>query len=561
MQRTKIDKFFEKIPPSFTWILILFPFIGSIFAPVATAYAIIVFNTFFLYKSASSVVFFMISYNRIEKAKTINWNKRLDELKDIEGTIERLEDTIKSIKIAASSPIKVQSKSLPRFLFPLILRIERKKVVNELQKEINLLDLVKKRGSLTKPEELNHVIMIPHWKEPYSVLEDTMTALSKSTFPTKQISVILAAEARDPEGVSKSEMLKKQFKDTFGNIWISNHELQEDEIIGKSSNMAWAGKMAKEKIEKLGWDLKKTTITSCDADSIIPPRYFSYMSYEYLTQENAEYKFYISAILFYANIWRLPFYARVKNSVNSLYNVSQLCRTDKLKPFSTYTTSFWLIDQIGYWTPWVTPEDFHIFFKSLFHFPEKVAPVALYNTIYSDAAEGDTHLDTIKNNYFQERRWSWGVSDDGWLVKQMIKLATQGRLNLRTVYRATHVIFDHTVGIATTVIIVLGGNLPTLLNEEFSETVFGSNLASGSAAIIRTTIVFFIFLIVFDNIYLKPPKPDNKRPTLLNRILSLLEWLVLPIVNFTIVFLPGVEAHTRLLFGKYLEYYLTKKKE
>ena len=88
----------------------------------------------------------------------------------------------------------------------------------------------------------------------------------------------------------------------------------------------------------------------------------------------------------------------------------------------TYTTSFWLIDQIGYWTPWITPEDFHIFFKSLFKFPDKVSTVPLFLKTMSDAAEGSTHTETIKNNYFQQRRWIWGVTIDGWMLSQVAKL-------------------------------------------------------------------------------------------------------------------------------------------
>jgi hypothetical protein len=37
------------------------------------------------------------------------------------------------------------------------------------------------------------------------------------------------------------------------------------------------------------------------------------------------------------------------------------------------------------------------------------------------------------------------------------------------------------------------------------------------------------------------------------------EFILLPIVGFFFQALPGLDAHTRLMFGKYLEYRVTEK--
>jgi hypothetical protein len=57
---------------------------------------------------------------------------------------------------------------------------------------------------------------------------------------------------------------------------------------------------------------------------------------------------------------------------------------------------------------------------------------------------------------------------------------------------------------------------------------------------------------------MKPALPGKM--TIKRRLILILEWLVQPITSIFMVTVPGFEAHTRLLFGKYLEYYLTKKK-
>lgn len=558
--KTNTDKFFEKIPPLITWMFILFPIWGGFFAPELTAYAVIVFNVYFLYKSVSFAILFFVSYYKLSQFKSIDWYKRLLELDNINSNSNTLRQrllAIDTLPYSESHANKVEK--LPSLLKRILFRREKTKAKKFIESEIRRLEKISKRGVNTDWKDIHHVVIVPHWKEPFTVLRDTLENLKKSNYPTKKINVVLGAEKRDPDGFKKSMKLRKDYGMHFENIWVSNHELTENEIVGKSSNMACAGKHAKAEIDKLGWDLKNVIITSCDADSLIPENYFAEVSYKFVTIEDHLYKYFNAAILFYANIWRLPFYARVKNSISSIYNIYKLIRPDKFVPFSTYSVSFWLIDQIGYWTPWVTPEDYHLFFKGLFHFPKKVSAVPVMQTIMSDAAEGENHIDTIKNTYFQSRRWAWGVSDDGWLIQQTLRLVQKGKVNLRVIYKVTHVLFDHITGVSMTIIIVLGGNIPLLINPQFSGTVLGVNLPNVSSSMVQITVWFMVSLILFDFFFLKPKRPIKTYKKWL-RYIPLVEWVVLPYAGFALVILPGIEAHTRLLFGKYLEYYLTKKK-
>ncbi len=557
---TRKERLIEKIPPLVALLVVLSPVLGALIAPRFTAYVVIVFNIYFLYKSISYFFLVVLAVIRIRTTEQINWMRRLNDITHPEEGISRLTEELNKVRSSVYSSHKERlnrNKSIPWFLDRYAFYFEKRKTVTYLRDEISRLELVKENGIAFDPWNLHHIILIPHWKEPYEVLEDTIKAIGKSTFPKNQITILLAAEARDPEGVEKSHRLRENYRHLFEDIWVSSHELQEDEAIGKSSNMGWAGRYAVGQIKKRGWDLKTTTMTSCDADSIIDPQHIAKLSYEYVLRKDAYYKFYTGTIIFYSNIWRLKFHARVKNSISSLYNMTSQLRPDKLVPFSTYTTSFWLIDKIGYWTPWITPEDFHIFFKSMFMFPHKVSTIPLFLKTMSDAAEGVTHTETIKNNYFQQRRWVWGITIDGWMLSQIIRLGVRGKLSLRAIYVGLHVFFEHIMGVVITYMLVLGGNLPYMINPQFAGTVLGSRLPGVSTFIVQITIWFMIGLIITDYYFVKP---KSEQAGLLKRILSIFEWIFLPYVTFFIVFLPGVEAHTRLLFGKRLEYYLTKKK-
>ncbi|MCA9387042.1 hypothetical protein KC669_03335 [Candidatus Dojkabacteria bacterium] len=223
-------------------------------------------------------------------------------------------------------------------------------------------------------------------------------------------------------------------------------------------------------------------------------------------------------------------------------------------PFSTYTTSFWVLEQIGFWDPWVTPEDYHLFFKAIFKFNDKVSAVPLFLKTLSDAAEGEGHWSTIKNNYLQSRRWAWGISDDGWVIKNFLK--NFFRSSIRSKYITLHMLFDHIMGLSIAFLVLLGGVLPGFLNPDFNKDTAGALFPIVTGQFVQVTIFFLIVTIIFD-FYLRPTPKDMPWWKNITRVL---EWVVQPVAGFILTAIPGLEAQTRLVFGRYLEYYVTKKK-
>ena len=563
--KKKIDFIFEKIPPIIAFTLILMPAVLSFISVQLMVSYLIIIYIYFLYKSAATSIQFAIALRRIHKASRIDWNQLVNGLYDIPAEIEHLHDAKTSIKnfsfkqyleetsFAASKLQRLNTSNIPTFLKRLLYFYEKRSTIRFINEELSLLTQLDP-NSIGSPDELQHIIIVPHVKEPEEILRDTLQHLANQTFNTKQINVMLAAEAADPNGVPLSEKLKEEFKDTFNNIWITNHELREGEIVGKSANMNWAGRKVYKEIKALGWNLKKTTVTSCDADSKLDRQYFAYQSYKFLTTPKGEYKFYSTAMIFYNNIWRLPFYARVKNSFHSIFNAANMVRSDKLVPFSTYTTSFWLIEQIGFWDPWITPEDYHLFFKSVFSIDKHISTIPMYMQTLSDAAEGEGHWETITNNYKQSRRWGWGISDGGWMLKNL--LTKFNTLSWGSRYRTAHVLFDHIMGLSIAFIVLLGGSLPLWINPDLRSQTTGVLLPRVTEQLIQFTIVFMIIVIVLD-LYLRP---RAKNMSIFRHFFSIVEWIVQPFASFFLTAIPNFEAQTRLVFGQYLEYYVTKKK-
>lgn len=403
---------------------------------------------------------------------------------------------------------------------------------------------------------IHHVILIPTYKEPLKTLRRTLNGLRRQTFPKSQISIVLSFEEREGEQAQKkAQVLKTEFKSIFSNFFITFHPDLPGEVAGKSSNTSWAAKFAKrELVDQRGFDINSMTITSEDADAVLHPNYLAALTYSFLDHPKRYRRIWQAAIVFYNNIWRVPAPIRVLATVWSSVQMFILMRQDRLINFSTYSTSFKLVDEIGYWDVDVIPEDYRLFFKSYFYTKGELEVEPIFLPVYADAAESTTYWKTLVNQYEQVKRWAWGVSDDPYIIKRWIESRDISFWD-KTI-RVLKVLEDHFLWPVNWFAITLGAILPPLLNEDFSRTVLGKTLPQVSSAILTLSLASLIVMLIVDARQ-RPPRPANI--SLLKRLFQPFEFILLPIVGFFFNALPGIDAHTRLMLGKYIEYRVTEK--
>jgi cellulose synthase/poly-beta-1,6-N-acetylglucosamine synthase-like glycosyltransferase len=419
------------------------------------------------------------------------------------------------------------------------------------------LDWLTAIKKLPEWEKVHHIILIPTYKEPLELLERTLTKLSLQEYPRERIAVVLAFEDREKEAPAKAETLKKRYGHVFGHFYATFHPDIDGEVKGKSSNEAWAGRHAKKwLIDEKKLDINYVTITSNDADAILHHKYLACLTHKFLTlpPNQRHFRFFQAAVMFYNNIWRVPPPVRVLNTISSIYQTAQQVDSDRLMNFSCYSTSLKMIDKVGYWDVDVIPEDYRIFFKSFFALNGKVKVEPLFLPVYADAAEADTFWSTMTNQYEQMKRWAWGTSDDAYVIKQWL-FAPKVPFWIKSA-RVLRVVEDHFLWPVNWFIISIGANIPILLNKEFSQTVLGHNLPVFSAYILNVCILAFLVALVID-FRQRPKRPDDV--SIVRKFVDVAEFALLPIVGFFFSALPGLDAHTRLMFGRYLEYRVTEK--
>lgn len=403
--------------------------------------------------------------------------------------------------------------------------------------------------------KIQHVILIPTYKEPVTILRRSLEGLKQQTFPAKNIRIVISFEEREgKEAIEKARVLQQEFKGVFGNLWTTFHPDIKGEVKGKSANNSWAAKLAKkELVNKKGIDPKLITITSADADSVLHPSYLANLTYQFLDHPNRFRRIWQPAIVFYNNIWKVPAPIRVLASVWSVVHIYVLMRKDTLINFSTYSTSMKMIIDIGYWDTDVIPEDYRIFFKSFFHFKGDLEVEPIFLSVKQDAPQSKGYFKTMVNQYEQVKRWAWGVVDNSYIVKRF--LTVPGVPWGKKVMRLMQFLQFHLLWPVNWFAITVGAFFPPLLNDVFARTILGRRLPQVSSTIL-TVALGSLILVWIVHVRLRP---KGEGVSWLRRWLMPLELLMLPVLGFFFSALPGIDAHTRLMLGRYIEYRVTEK--
>jgi cellulose synthase/poly-beta-1,6-N-acetylglucosamine synthase-like glycosyltransferase len=420
-------------------------------------------------------------------------------------------------------------------------------------KEYDWLADVKKLADFKK---IHHLIVVPTYLEPMHTIEKGLDSIAAQDFPYKQISVCVAFEEREGKSVrEKARALKKKYKGKFANLLISYHPDIVQEVKGKSSNQAYAGKLAKKLlVDEQKRDINLITVTSKDADAILSEKYLSCLTYKFLTNKHKFLLFWQPIVLFYNNIWKIPAPIRVMSTFSSIWQTGLNSRTDRLINYSIYSISLKLLDEVGYWDVDVIPEDYRIFFKSYFAKDGNVDVEPIFLPVYADAAESSSYFKSLVNLYEQEKRWAWGVSDDAYFIKKWLT-STNIPFWKKTV-RISKVLEDHFLWPVNWFAITLGTSLPAILNPVFAQTVMGQNLPRLAFTILTISWTFLIVILIID--IRQRPKREHK-VSFLRKILTPFEFVMIPVITLIFTALPGIDAHTRLMLGKYMEYRVTEK--
>lgn len=485
----------EVLPGAFTWLLVTAPLWGALLLPLPLAIGVLAFDLFWLYLSSSTALRAWRGYRAMRRDEQVDWRH-----------LYRIADSARRSYIAW--------------------------------------------------EDVRHVVIIPTYKEPTDILRRTLQSLAEQEV-AGQLVVVLAMEEREEEGPLKSRILEREYAGRFAAIRTTFHPAGlPGEVVGKSSNENFAARAVKRwLVDERGHPLRAITVTSCDADTVFHPRYFSCLTYKFCTDENRYRRFWQSPILLTNNIWRTPAPLRVGSSLSGVHILSNLVKKDRVVfPQSTYSLSLQLAHDVGYWDPDVIPEDWHMFLKCFFATSGAVEVEPIFLPTGNDAVHAGGWWRSISMTYIQHKRHAWGASDIPYAIRQ--SLAHHEMSRRRRLRRVVALSSNHLLWATHWFILSVGWLLPIGLAKLFGTGSEYDTLHWLARLALTACLIPYIVMIHIDA-RLRPPKPAGWTP--LKSVLNFLMWFCLPVTSFITSTVPALDAQTRLMLGKRLEYRVTDK--
>lgn len=404
-----------------------------------------------------------------------------------------------------------------------------------------------------------HLVIFPFYQEPREVLEGTLQGLVDSKYDGQKLIVVLAAEARaGKEAEELAYEMEEKFGDKFGHFLVTIHpDNISGEIAGKGSNTHYALHQVREKvIDKNNIPYRDILTSIFDIDTVIYPQYFNCLIWHFMTVENPYKSAFQPVPLFTNNLWDAPAISRVMAMSSTFWQMIMQERPDKAATFSSHSVSFQALYEIGYGQANVVSEDSRIFWNLLIANNGNFEVVSLSYPIAMDATTASTLLGTIKNIYKQHRRWTYGVENWCYL---MYHFAKNKAIPLKKRWAIAALQGEGYWSLVTNPIMlfILGWAPIFLGTREFHETVLSYELP----IMVRNLLIVAMLGLVVSSIIslsLTPPRPAHH--SRFRYIVMALQWIMVPLTMIFFSAIPGLDAQTRLMFGKYMGFWVTPKR-
>lgn len=409
-----------------------------------------------------------------------------------------------------------------------------------------------------KHEHLIHLIILPYYKEPIEIIENSIKAILEADGDNMKRIIVLASEERAGESAARlAEIIKGKYRSEFHSILTTVHpEGVSGEMPGKGSNISYAAEEARiEILNKNNIKYEDVIVSAFDIDTVVYPQYFQCLSWHFLAVEDPFKVSFQPVPLFNNNIWKAPALSRVVATSSTFWQMIQQERPEKMSTFSSHAVSFKSLYKIGYWQKNMVNEDSRIFWNLFLANDGDYSVVPLAYPVSMDANISNNLWNTSKNVYKQHRRWTWGVENVPYIIFNFIK---NKKIPLKKRFKYAFVQTEGFWSLVTNPLILFTlGWLPLVLGgNEFNNTILSYNLPIVARTLL-TVAMFGLIISAIISVSLLPKRPEGQNKK--SYMYMVLQWILVPFTMIVFSAIPGLDSQTRLLLGKPLGFWVTPK--
>ena len=519
-KRTFKYRLFEMLPAAASYGAFVLLIVLSLVNPILASIYLILIIVTLLVKAAGIAFHTVQGRNWIEAAQKVDWHKRLMDLE--------------------APQLALDSEDL-----------EPIKSFGHREHRENLRIIADNSNKFPKPSDIYNAIIIATYNESYEVLEPTIRSIIDCSFDKQKIILTLAYEERGGEATKANAIrLQKEFKDSFYAFHIVEHPADmPNEVIGKGGNITYAGFFLQKWLAGQKIAASDVIVTTLDSDNKPYPSYFDYVTYEYIVREDRKHLSYQPVALFLSNIWDAPAPMRVIATGNSFWNIISSMRPHTLRNFASHSQPMDALEEMGFWSTRTIVEDGHQYWRSYFHFKGNYSVVPIHVPIYQDAVLSDTYLKTLKAQFIQLRRWSYGASDVPYVATRVLTSKRTVPLwgGLARLFR----LFEGHVSLASvSILVAVGAWVPLLINGESARSIAAHQLPD-VVSVIQQIALVGLFVTVFVSFKMLPPRPERYKKH--RTFFMLAQWALMPITAVVYGAAAALYSQARLFTGRYLD--------
>ena len=402
------------------------------------------------------------------------------------------------------------------------------------------------------------MVILPYFEESETIIDATLSSLEQTNYDKKSVIVVLAAEEKAGESAHKiAKRMQEKWGSTFGTFLVTIHPQNvAGEMAGKGSNATYAAEQARIKIlDPHGIRYNHVLVSIFDIDTVLYKDYFNCLIWHFMTARRPLKTSFQPVPIFNNNIWEASAVSRVVAMSSTFWEMVQQERPERMATFSSHSVTFSALYEVGYWQSNMVSEDSRIFWNLLLANDGEYDVVPLSYPVSMDANAAPTLWKTIKNIYRQHRRWTYGVENFVYIIYHFTK--NKNIPLKRRIIIGLQQAEGYWSLVTNPIMLFILGWAPIFLGtQEFHQTVLSYNLP----IMVRDLLIFAMFGLVVSSVIsltMLPPRPKEK-----NRLLYVvlaLQWILVPVTMIIFSAIPGLDAQTRLMFGKYMGFWVTPK--
>lgn len=558
---------FEILPGTLSWSMLALPVVLSIINVTVAAIFVLVYLLINFTRATAGAIRAVQGYRTMRQHQRLDWWAMLGELESGEvetdikrpkwhyGFIKRFHERGRAAALESADVDVVWEESQQAQL------TAREAGAPELADgKAEPLDKDEQSGHNPHiiPSDIIHAIIIATYKESREVLEPTIQSVLEGDYDMKKVIFVLAYEERGgPDVAERAAGLVRDYGDKFMHAMAVEHPADiPGEIIGKGGNVTYAGRELQKYLEREGIDPLRVLVTTLDADNRPDKKYLPALSYVYSVCPDPVHASYQPVSMYTNNIWDAPAPMRVVATGNSFFNIVLSLRQHALRNFSSHAQPMAALIETDFWSVRTIVEDGHQFWRSYFTFDGNYRVYPLYVPIYQDAVLTEKYIKTLKAQFVQLQRWTWGASDIAYVVYQgMLKPGRSGKLpKFDYMTKLWRLLEGHVTWAVGPLLVLLGGFIPALFH---ADSITANQLPIIVSRVQTIALIFIIITIYFAFLTL-PPKPARYRRH--RTLWMILQWVYLPLTTIIYNSFAALYSQTRLMFGLYVaKFHVTEK--